>query len=250
MRTIVLGDIHLGSPLSRTGQLLEVLERVPFDRLVLNGDIFDDLNFRRLSRRHWMVLEKLRDLKARREVIWILGNHDGSAAVLGNLFGFEVLPEYTFDYGGRKVFVVHGDAYDDFVTRAKRLKPLRDRFYGFALWFDVPRKTLLQWAQRASYAFERHASKVKHRAVARGRELGAEFVVAGHTHRRERDDLEGLTFFNPSSWLTSRPAYVLFDESESEPRMVEMGRESGSPIRRSVKARVKKVRRTIRLRFR
>jgi hypothetical protein len=75
-------------------------------------------------------------------------------------------------------------------------------------------------------------------------------VVAGHTHRRERDDQEGLTFFNPSSWLTSQPAYVLFDDAEGEPRMVVMGRDSGGPIRRSVKARVRKVGRSLRHRFR
>ncbi len=76
MRTLILGDVHLGSPLCRSIQLLEVLRKVHFDRLVLNGDIFDDLNFRRLKERHWEVLNELRMLQDRCEVVWICGNHD------------------------------------------------------------------------------------------------------------------------------------------------------------------------------
>src|SRR5512143_2358214 len=99
MRTVILGDIHLGSPLCRTAQLVGVLENVPFDRLVLNGDIFDDLNFRRLKTRHWDVLDKIRALAAQGcEVVWIFGNHDGSAKALEHLLGVEVRPEFTFTY--------------------------------------------------------------------------------------------------------------------------------------------------------
>ena len=223
MRTIVLGDIHLGSPLSRTSQLLEVLERVPFDRIVLNGDVFDDLNFRRLQKRHWAVLEKLRDLSRQREVVWIRGNHDGNAPMLGHLMGFEVLSEYTFEFRGRMVYVVHGDEFDDFQKSARRWRPLKDRFYGFALWFDVPRKTLIQWAQRSTYAFDRAVAKVKSRAVEKGRSFGAAYVVAGHTHHRELDVIGGLTYMNPSSWLTAHPAFVLFDDVEDDPEMVQVG---------------------------
>lgn len=246
MRTIILGDIHLGSPLSRTGQLLEVLEGVPFDRLILNGDVFDDLNFRRLQKRHWAVLEKVRDLSREREVVWIRGNHDGSAAVLGHLLGFEVLPDFTFEFRGRKVFVTHGDEFDDFQRSARHWRPIRDRFYGFALWFDVPRKTLIQWAQRSSYVFHRAIAKVKGRAVEKGRSMGAAYVVAGHTHHREMDIVSGVTYLNPSSWLTKNPAYVLFDDREDDPELVVLAPEARRPLRQAVTHKVKSVGRTLR----
>jgi UDP-2,3-diacylglucosamine pyrophosphatase LpxH len=250
MRTIILGDIHLGSPLSRTGQLLDVLETVPFDRIVLNGDVFDDLNFRRLSKRQWVVMQKIRDLSREREVVWIRGNHDGSAILLGNLLGFEILPEFVFDFRGRKVFVSHGDEFDDFQKSARRWRPLRDRFYGFALWFDVPRKTLIQWAQRSTYAFDRAVAKVKIRAVQKGRSMGAAYVVVGHTHHREEDVVGGITYLNPSSWLTSQPAYVLFDDAEDDPRLVVVSRERKEPLRRRVQIGMQRVGRNLGRRIR
>ncbi|MEW5764246.1 MAG: UDP-2,3-diacylglucosamine diphosphatase [Acidobacteriota bacterium] len=220
MRTIVLGDVHLGSKLCRCGCLLRVLASARWDRLVLNGDIFDDLNFRRLNRNHWKILELLRDLGKDREVVWIRGNHDGSAGLLGHLLGVRVYEEFLFDYKGGKVYVVHGDQFDTFQKSARKVRSLRDLFYGFAIWFDVPRKTAIQWVQRSSYVFERAARRVKEAAVARGIELGASFVVAGHTHRREVERTEGVLFLNPSSWLTSTPAYALFDEDEPAPRLI------------------------------
>jgi len=236
LRTVVLGDIHLGSPLCRAELLRGVLESAKFDRLVLNGDVFDDLNFRRLRSEHWAVMQAVRDLADRREVIWIRGNHDGSAEVLRHLLGIPVLDEFLFDFRGQRVLVVHGDTFDDFQKAAPSLKQLRHVFYGFAIWFDVPRKTAIQWAQRSTSVFVRAVDKVKRKTVQAARERGARFVVVGHTHHREREEHDGVLYLNPSSWLTANPAYVLFDDSEPEPQMVTLhaGRRHGA-LRRSLR---------------
>jgi UDP-2,3-diacylglucosamine pyrophosphatase LpxH len=245
MRTIILGDVHLGSPLCRASQLLDMLHRVPFDRLVLNGDIFDDLNFRRLRAKHWAVLDRLRLLSDEREIVWICGNHDGSPEALKRLLGVSVLREFTFRYRGDLVWVVHGDQFDDFNRATRGLRGLRDKFYGFAIWFDVPRKTAIQWAQRSSVIFARAAAKVKRKAVDRGREMDAKYVVVGHTHHRELEIQEGITFVNPSSWLASNPSYVLFDETEHAPRLVIMGARSPRSIGRTMRTRVRKAHRDL-----
>lgn len=240
MRTVILGDVHLGSPLCRSGQLLEMLRKVHFDRLILNGDIFDDLNFRRLKDRHWAVLNELRLLQDRCEVIWICGNHDGSPEALKRLLGVSVVLEYTFDFRGETVYVVHGHEFDRFQHATKGLRKLRDKFYGFAIWFDVPRKTAIQWAQRSTTLFARAAAKVKHRAIQQARKLGARYVVVGHTHHREIEFHADITYANPSSWLTSNPAYVLFDDRLTLPSLVVMGAKEPKPLGRTVKTRVKK----------
>ncbi len=46
--TIIVSDIHLGSDMSRAGELIDVLNTWTFERLILLVDIFDDLNFKRL----------------------------------------------------------------------------------------------------------------------------------------------------------------------------------------------------------
>ena len=239
MRTVILGDVHLGSPLCRTAQLSAMLDEVHFDRLILNGDIFDDLNFRRLKERHWAVLDRIRKLADKKEVVWICGNHDGSQAAMRRLLGVEVVMDYSFKFKGEKVLVVHGHEFDKFHHDTRGLSKLRNVFYGFALWFDVPRKTAIQWAQRSSAIFMRAAKRVKEKAVLKAKAKGARYAVVGHTHHREVDEVDGVLFLNPSSWLTSQPAYVLFDDSKPVPEMIVLGRKPRRPLGESVKLRVK-----------
>ncbi len=240
MRTVILGDIHLGSPLCRTAQLSGVLDSVPFDRLVLNGDIFDDLNFRRLKPRHWEVLKLVRALAdGGCEVVWIFGNHDGSSHALERLLGVKVHSEFTFPFHGEKVLVLHGHEFDKFHNATRGLNTLRGYFYGFALWFDVPRKTAIQWVQRSSTIFKRATRKVKEKAFQKARARGVRYIVVGHTHHREEDHEGGVTFLNPSSWLTSQPAYVLFDDDDPKPELVIVGRRPHRRIADALRARMK-----------
>ncbi len=250
MRTIVIGDIHLGSPLCRTALLGALLRDAEFDRLILNGDIFDDLNFRRLKERHWAVLDQLRKLADKKEIVWICGNHDGSAEAMRRLLGVEVVMEYAFVFKGEKVLVVHGHEFDRFHHATRGFSNLRNAFYGFALWFDVPRKKAIQWMQRSSTVFIRAVERVKAGAILKARAAGAKYVVAGHTHRRDQEEVDGVLFLNPSSWLTPQPAYVLFDEARAKPEMVVLGRQAKRPLGKSVKLRVRMTGRNVSRRIR
>jgi metallophosphoesterase superfamily enzyme len=54
--TIIISDIHLGSPLCQAKELSEFLQQIRIKQLILAGDIFDDLKFNRLQHWHWEVL--------------------------------------------------------------------------------------------------------------------------------------------------------------------------------------------------
>ena len=47
--TLILSDLHLGAETSRARQATHVLQETRFERLILLGDIFADLNFARLT---------------------------------------------------------------------------------------------------------------------------------------------------------------------------------------------------------
>jgi len=47
--TVIISDLHLGSEVSQAGAALAFLQSIHFKRLILLGDIFADLNFRRLT---------------------------------------------------------------------------------------------------------------------------------------------------------------------------------------------------------
>jgi len=77
--TVIISDLHLGSEVSRAEAALRMLKETSFRRLILLGDIFCDLNFRRLTKEHWKFLSYIRKLsnpKRNIEVVWVEGNHD------------------------------------------------------------------------------------------------------------------------------------------------------------------------------
>ncbi len=59
---LVISDLHLGSDVCQAKFLEEFLEWAADHgrMLVINGDIFDDLNFKRLTRRHFACLKVIR----------------------------------------------------------------------------------------------------------------------------------------------------------------------------------------------
>ena len=123
--TIVLSDLHLGSEVSRASDALRMLKSASFNRLILLGDIFSDLNFRRLKKEHWQFLGYIRKLsnpKREIEVVWVEGNHDhGLSDVMSHLVGIRVYQEYSWEYGGLKHLAIHGHQFDRFVTRNRVL---------------------------------------------------------------------------------------------------------------------------------
>ena len=64
MKTLVISDLHLGARNSMTDYLEVFLKEVPFDRLVLNGDTIDNLNFEKFKPRHWRVLRQRNEVQA------------------------------------------------------------------------------------------------------------------------------------------------------------------------------------------
>src|SRR5262249_7270660 len=77
--TMIVSDVHLGSSLCRAKELLTVLKKSRFNRLILLGDIFVDLNFNRLKKEHWEIFSYILKLPINQpgvEVIWVEGNHD------------------------------------------------------------------------------------------------------------------------------------------------------------------------------
>src|SRR5579872_383747 len=97
--TLILSDLHLGSECSRARDATRLLKDTHFRRLILLGDIFADLNFRRLTKEHWKFLGYIRKLSnpmRKVEVIWVEGNHDhGLTDIMSHLVGVRVYQEYV-----------------------------------------------------------------------------------------------------------------------------------------------------------
>src|SRR6516225_5289192 len=117
---LVLSDLHLGSSNCQAKLLCELLEDIEEERLVtqqliLNGDVFDSIDFRRLTKNHWKVLSLLRKLSDQIEITWLCGNHDGSAEIISHLLGVTVKDEFVLVSGSRRILILHGHQFDDFI---------------------------------------------------------------------------------------------------------------------------------------
>ena len=107
---VIVSDTHLGSENCQARELTRFLDRIldgemRTQRLILNGDVFDSIDFRRLKKHHWKVLSLLRKLSDRVEISWINGNHDGPAEIFSHLLGVEVRDEMILKSGGRKILL-------------------------------------------------------------------------------------------------------------------------------------------------
>ena len=126
---VILSDLHLGSEISRASEALELLRSIRFRRLILLGDIFCDLNFRRLKKEHWQFLSYIRKLsnpKRDTEVIWVEGNHDyGLVDVLSHLVGIPAYREFVWESAGEKHIAVHGHQFDSFIIKNNLLMLIR-----------------------------------------------------------------------------------------------------------------------------
>src|ERR1700716_2686381 len=117
--TLILSDVHLGADTSRAREATRVLKENRFHRLILLGDIFADLNFRRLTKEHWKFLGHIRKLSNPKhdvEVVWVEGNHDhGLTEVMSHLVGIPVYQQYAWDYAGIRHMAIHGHQFDSFI---------------------------------------------------------------------------------------------------------------------------------------
>src|SRR5882672_10719776 len=214
--TLILSDLHLGSEISRAEDAARMLKRNSFRRLVLLGDIFSDLNFRRLTKEHWKFLSYIRKLsnpKRDIEVVWVEGNHDqGLTNVMSHLVGVRVYEEYTWDFGGKRHLAVHGHQFDRFAVNNLLLSNLGSFLHLQLQKLDVRGKRLSRYVDQLNTRWLRLSSKVAEGAMARARELCSHRVFCGHTHVALHQQAEGVDYYNAGSWTDSTPTYVTVGE--------------------------------------
>src|ERR1700751_3800628 len=119
--TLILSDLHLGAETSHAREATDLLKKTHFQRLILLGDIFADLNFSRLTRDHWKFLSYIRKLsnpKRKIEVVWVEGNHDhGLSDVMSHLVGGPGYQRYVWTYQCKRHLAIHGHQFDRFSCR-------------------------------------------------------------------------------------------------------------------------------------
>jgi UDP-2,3-diacylglucosamine pyrophosphatase LpxH len=210
---VILSDLHLGSEVSRAHEALHLLRSLHFRRLILLGDIFCDLNFRRLKKEHWQFLSYIRKLsnpKRDVEVIWVEGNHDyGLTDVMSHLVGIAVYQEYIWESAGERNIAIHGHQFDNFVIRNHMfLNGFGSYLYLRLQKLNSKGKLVAQLIDRLNTHWQRLTPKVANGALTYARTEGATRIFCGHTHEAVTVWKDGVSYYNGGSWTNGRPTYI------------------------------------------
>src|SRR5229473_229230 len=210
--TVIISDLHLGSEVSRAGDALQFLQTVQFKRLILLGDIFSDLNFRRLTKEHWKFLSYIRKLSNPRhgvEVVWVEGNHDhGLAQVMSHLVGVPVYQQYVWGHAGKRHLAIHGHQFDRFVINNFLLSEIGQLLYIYLQKFDLKNKRFARYLDRLNTRWLRLSAQVAQGALSHGKQADAERIFCGHTHAPLSTERDGVEYYNSGAWVDLRCTYI------------------------------------------
>jgi len=213
--TVILSDLHLGSEVSRAKAALQMLKSVSFNRLILLGDIFCDLNFRRLKKEHWQFLGYIRKLSNPKRgitVVWVEGNHDhGLSDVMSHLVGIDVYQQYEWDFDGIHHLAIHGHQFDRFLVSNRLLSNIFTAFHSKLQKISFGRKRIVNFLERFDTVWLRLSSKVAAGALDHGKTLQARRVFCGHTHEAMQAESDGVEYFNCGSWTQQTATYITID---------------------------------------
>ncbi len=229
-RAVFISDAHLGTRGCRADFLADFLRAATCRQLYLVGDMIDGWRLRRSwywDAWHDEVLRLiLRHARGGAEVTYIPGNHDemfrawtdspGGLSIGGVRVAGEAV-HVTAD--GRRLLVIHGDAFDSVVRYARGLALLGDGAYTAALvlnrWFNALRRrlgyrywSLSAWAKRQVKQAIKAIDRYEVALAGEARRRGLDGVVCGHIHHAEMRRVGGVLYMNDGDWVESCTALV------------------------------------------
>jgi UDP-2,3-diacylglucosamine pyrophosphatase LpxH len=208
---IVISDIHLGSHVCQAKTLASFLSKIEFgqidtDALIINGDLFDSWDFRKLKKDHWKILSQIRKISDLIKVIWIRGNHDGPADMVSHLIGVEFMNEYSLISGEEKILILHGDIFDNVISKHPRLTKLADHLYRLLQRYAGFYYSNL--AKRSSKTFLRCSQQVCERAKLYCSTKKCDIIICGHTHLATNDVSGSNSYYNSGCWTDHPCSYI------------------------------------------
>jgi UDP-2,3-diacylglucosamine pyrophosphatase LpxH len=226
VRTVILSDIHLGTPHSKAEEVTHFLKHVRCDRLILNGDIIDGWRLKRDGRwtkAHTRFVRRVLTMIQKRDtqVVYLRGNHDD---FIGRLLPMQfehlsLVEDHILETAQGRYLVLHGDVFDGVVKHMVFLAHLGDMGYALLLrlnriynWFRRLRgKEYFSLSQAIKARVKQAVSfigKFEDQVAALARERGCIGVICGHIHAPADKMIGGIHYLNSGDWVESLTAIV------------------------------------------
>lgn len=222
-KAIVVSDIHLGSDVCQCKKFVEFLTNIQTETLIINGDLFDSWDFRKLRQDHWKILKKLRQLSDTIHMVWIAGNHDGPAELISHLIGIDFVSEYSIVTNNKKILFLHGDIFDNFITKYPRLTKFADTIYRLIQKIDKYHSNQYyysNWAKRSSKIYTRSSKQIAHRAIKYAHSLKYDAVICGHTHAVLTILDREVQYVNSGCWTEIPCCYLTINDGKIKTELI------------------------------
>jgi UDP-2,3-diacylglucosamine pyrophosphatase LpxH len=226
VRTVILSDVHLGTPHAKADEVTHFLKHVRCERLILNGDIIDGWRLRRDGRwtkSHTRFIRRVLTLVQKKDtdVVYLRGNHDDFLArLLPMQFDrLRLVEDYVLESASGRYLVLHGDVFDGVVKNMVFLAHLGDMGYALLLrlnraynWFRRLRGKEYFSLSAAIKARVKQAvsfvGKFEEQVAALARERGCTGVICGHIHTAADKRIGDIHYLNSGDWVESLTAIV------------------------------------------
>ena len=225
-RSVFLSDIHLGTKMSQSDQLLEFMKTFECEKIYLVGDIVDcwAMSKKKIwSQFHSDVIQKLlRRARKGVEIVYIPGNHDEMLREYCDAeFGHIILVQECIHVGinGKLYLVTHGDEFDVVIKNAKWMAHLGSWAYDVSIdigrWVSKAR-SFFNMAQWSLSSYLKHTVKESVNFIGDYETTLANYVrskkldgiICGHIHHANIRDIDGITYMNCGDWVESCTALV------------------------------------------
>lgn len=225
--TLVISDFHLGCKYNNAEKLFEFLKTVECKELYLVGDIIDlwhRINFSEIELKILRRILKMANQGVK--ITWLIGNHDEQISFLigENINNIEFCKEKIAEIGGIKTLITHGDIFDAWVSKDRRIISIIGSFgYAFLLRINKISKKIFKHEKSISQAIKKkiknaslYIENFENLIVGYAMERDAKQVIVGHIHTASLKNIGGIQYINCGDWQESSD-YVYFDEKENGP---------------------------------
>jgi UDP-2,3-diacylglucosamine pyrophosphatase LpxH len=210
--TLIISDFHLGTKVSRSESLANFLEGIDFKKLILLGDIFEDLNFKRLRKSDWDLLFLIGKISKKKRVIWVEGNHDkGLTNFFSTFTKIRVHKYYKWKHNNKNYVAIHGHQFDNFLINNAVISVVANQIYNAIQFFDFRDKRISRFIKRRSKGWLRLSNKVAKRAIIYAKILQVDYIFCGHTHRAMSKKDGSVSYYNCGCWTDLPSTYITLD---------------------------------------
>ncbi len=215
--TLIISDFHLGSKVSRSKEVYNLLKSFQFRKLILLGDIFESLNFDRLNKNDWRLLSLISEFSKEKKIRWIEGNHDiGLIKIFGAFTGAKIYKTYKWQYNNKKYLAIHGHQFDNFLVNNIFISFIANKIYNLVQLVDFKDKRISRYIKRKSKGWLRVSEKVAKRAILYARFRNVDYVFCGHTHKAMKMKRGNIRYYNSGCWADTPSACITLDKGKIE----------------------------------